>query len=929
MRTRQFLLSLCLFAIATFAKAAPIDVSQIDSAGIEIMKHLQYFRNVKNEQFRTQINALPQDSFRVFTQRDDSEFINNKNGWFKFDLVNSSDRSITVLFRYQALHNINFYFRDGEEYILKDSFLSSRKYSLFGASNRFMPIEVLPSDTQSVFLHKTMYGKFGLQFKGTIDNFLIGQQKNFIEIQKRYTENLHRVVFLSIVLAFALFTVLQYFQHKDRSYLFYSFYLQIIFTVFLWRDSLWFETPFSPWLHDYWELLYAPVHYFVLLAYVLFFRSFLNDNQSQGEAEEVISESKQGGIHKLLTYSIYMILLFLVLDFLMISMGFVKQAREVYSYGVIFMMSGFAILLWKIYQFSSGAIRYLFWGVVCLFIVASMELWVKENQNAWPFYIDPIRLGLILEIMFFGLALSHRTKILQEEKQTALREKKIEAEKSRLFLQLTHDFRSPLTIIKINADLILLHYKQAAKQINDINFSVDRLTARLDSLLKLSKIQAGNNKPELYNGDIAKHLKSLVTYYRSLAVEQGITLSFSANPVSWEIAFSPNALQYIIENLISNALKFTPQYGTVEVRLRKEDKLIIIEVEDSGKGINKEEAEKVFDRFYQVKIKGENSVGSGLGLTIVQQWTEVLGGWVTVESEVGKGTTFSVSLPATNTENILPDEMHLYSEFDRPSKRDNEDSPSLGLAAKILLVEDDYRLRKTLKKLLEFHYHVLTAENGKLGLKTAIEEQPDIIISDEIMPVMRGFEMLEELKQTPETEHIPVIILTAKSGRKDELQALSLKVDAYLSKPPDTEKLLLKLRNLLEKQKRLKNTSDVVRWKGKIVTDLFMKDTLAVLEKNHMRKKFPAYRLKIALDKRGYGNEKKVDSLLKTHFETTAGKLIKSYRLEKARSLVRNKRTISLVEISEQVGLDSDAAYFSKIYKAEFGILPSEDRKRL
>ena len=401
---------------------------------------------------------------------------------------------------------------------------------------------------------------------------------------------------------------------------------------------------------------------------------------------------------------------------------------------------------------------------------------------------------------------------LREEQREAERLKDLDHFRNRFFTNITHEFRTPLTVIlgmagELEADAKAeqtVHGLKSNMQrsLPLIRRNGQRLLDLVNQMLALARLDAGSLPVQMKRSDVMSHLRILVEAFHSYAVSQKIGLQFHAAPEQFEMDFDPELLQRIVGNLISNALKFTEEYGNVLVTARVAAKQgqgekLLIEVRDSGVGIPEEQIPRIFDRFYHggsVPLRGEES--SGVGLALVKEIVNLLHGRIEVASQPERGSTFRVELPVTR--NAQQEATPSMPTFIPPvAARLPNDADELAGSAKplALVVEDNADVLDYIRACLLPDWEVVAARNGTTGLAVALEKLPDVIISDVMMPGMDGFALTEAAKTNVRTSHIPVLLLTARSGRADLIKGLSKGADDYLVKPFDKAELLLRLHN--------------------------------------------------------------------------------------------------------------------------------------
>lgn len=375
---------------------------------------------------------------------------------------------------------------------------------------------------------------------------------------------------------------------------------------------------------------------------------------------------------------------------------------------------------------------------------------------------------------------------LEKQELEAQFQRKLNTFKTSLFANVTHEFRTPLTII-------LNHTERLAKQTPDtpeqhsvrqIEHSAHQLLRLVEELMDVARSDAGKLTLNETVGHPGEVIAQLVASLQSLAHDRGIMLTteFDSHPTT-ECRFDADKLGKIAHNLLSNALKFTPEGGRISVQLRIDAKTgtLLLEVADTGIGMTPDEQAQIFERFYQTTTSASYA-GTGLGLTFVRELVTFLGGDITLQSQPGQGSTFRVQLPVT----LLP-------ETPQPTGGLNEaDKPLL------LLVEDNSELRQFLASELTPHYALLLAADGQQALDLALEHVPDLIVSDVMMPHMDGFTLLETFKADERTSHVPIILLTARASLDSRLKGLETGADDYLSKPFSVAELRYRIRNALQ-----------------------------------------------------------------------------------------------------------------------------------
>jgi DNA-binding response OmpR family regulator/anti-sigma regulatory factor (Ser/Thr protein kinase) len=467
-------------------------------------------------------------------------------------------------------------------------------------------------------------------------------------------------------------------------------------------------------------------------------------------------------------------------------------------------------------------------------------------------------------------------------------------------------------------------------------------------LLDLSKLETGNLKLEVSEGDLTGFIRTIVLSFLSLAESKRISYEYDLQDVSALCFYDEDKIEKIMTNLISNALKFTPEGGSVMVTLgysREKDVAsgphAEIRVKDTGPGIPDDEKEKIFDRFYQVSSSdSRDHEGSGIGLALASELVNLYRGEIHVESEVGKGSTFTVILPVSR-EHFREGEIVAVSEKPHKTKFFDDHERVLQEAAEsdvqknavkekdkdrpvILIVEDNVDLRKYISGNLFRHYQILEAENGREGLKKAIESIPDLIISDVMMPEMDGMEMCHQLKTDERTNHIPVIMLTARADMGSKIEGLETGADDYIIKPFDAEELRVRVKNLIEQRKKLRE-----RYRKEFLTDPagheipppedeFLVRVLDCTKKHLKESEFNVEQLGKELHLSRAQLYRKVLALT----DYTPNEFIRNIRLKMAaRMFLEGHRNVTSVLYT--VGFNTPS-HFTESFRELFGINPSD-----
>ena len=524
---------------------------------------------------------------------------------------------------------------------------------------------------------------------------------------------------------------------------------------------------------------------------------------------------------------------------------------------------------------------------------------------------------------------------LQLEQERAERLKELDRFKSRFYTNITHEFRTPLTVIKGISNQIDGQEKIKAL----IQRNSNRLLSLVNQLLDLSKLETQSLSIDWVQGDIIPYLQYLTESCHSLAGSKNINLAFFSNEDHLIMDFDENKLQQILINLLSNAIKFTPEYGSAKVIagqvIEKGAPFLELAVKDTGKGIPREKLANIFNRFYQIDDSTtRQGEGSGIGLALVKELVQLLGGSIEVESEVGKGSAFTVFLPVhQNAEQaVVKDWARQPAISEGNNGLDNEQTEANSIPNDeekplVLIIEDNADVTEYIISCLAADYNLQTAPNGKIGIEKALEMVPDVILSDVMMPEMDGFEVCRHLKTDRRTSHIPIVLLTAKATQADKVSGLSHGADAYLTKPFDKEELLVRLHNLAALSQRLRERLSNIVPATEAVSDveskeaIFLKEVNEIIDSKLSDELFDTNHLCRAIAMSRTQLHRKLKALTG---QSTAS-YIRTFRLKKAKSLLEST-DLPIGEIASEIGY-KDFSHFSRSFLKEFGVQPSETRK--
>ncbi|WP_162915573.1 hybrid sensor histidine kinase/response regulator transcription factor [Paraflavitalea soli] len=556
-------------------------------------------------------------------------------------------------------------------------------------------------------------------------------------------------------------------------------------------------------------------------------------------------------------------------------------------------------------------------------------------RTTWAYLFYAVAIGaLLLYSRYLGITRIRKKFLLEQERQEAKRIQELDRLKIKFLTNLSHDFRTPISLIMGPVDQLIQEEHTTARltKLNMVKRNARRLLNLVNQLLDFRKMEELEISLQVSNGEFISFVKEVTDSFRDFADRKHIHFQFRSSLPALQALFDHDKIERILFNLLSNAFKFTLEGGTVTVEVEEMNnpadtinKWVSIQVRDSGIGIPKDKQEQVFERFFQNNSStAVLNQGSGIGLSITREFIKLHGGLIFVDSEPGKGAAFIIQLPlqpAPVTEQapvqplIVPS---IETPFEEPTTDNTADLPLL------LLVEDNEDFRFYLKDNLRHQYKVLEAANGKEGWQKALAYHPQLIVSDISMPEMDGIDLTQKLKADKRTSHIPVILLTALTAEEQQIAGLATGANDYITKPFNVEVLHAKIRNLLRLNNTLKNTytrqikvltpevtmeSADEKLLNKIVSYLEANLTNAQLSVESLSKEVGMSRSSLY--------SKVLDLTGQTPVE-----YIRSYRLDKAAGLME-KSDMSIAEIAYEVGF-STPNYFARSFKTKFNMLPSE-----
>lgn len=532
-----------------------------------------------------------------------------------------------------------------------------------------------------------------------------------------------------------------------------------------------------------------------------------------------------------------------------------------------------------------------------------------------PWYLSTVAYLIYLLTALGVIYLGYRTQLARQlaaAEQNQARE--LVASKLRFFQQIAHEFRSPLTLVfgaieQLKRTLQKQEVDKVSPQLKQLDEQAQYLTRQVDEILELAKLQAERSPLQTQLADFVQYQRFLLLSFSSLAEEQDIQLSFHCGMDTLYFPFDADKWRKITSNLVNNALRFTPEGGTITLTLDvatvDDESRLHYSLSDNGSGIDPAFIEHIFEPFSQAKEQEKQ--GTGIGLALTKALVEQHGGTIEIDSTLGKGSCFNIMLPIQVLES--PSVVsHTPSDKDRPL---------------ILIAEDHRAIRAYLRECLADQYEIVEAENGTVAWEICLREVPDLVISDVMMPGESGLEFSQRIRANERTNHIPLILLTGKKSQEDRLSGLQAGADVYLTKPFHRKELLIRIQGILTSRQRLQQkyqAGDFSIQSTTQATDTFMQQVAKIISAEIDNEDLSVE----ALAKQLHLSRVQLFRKIKALTGITPTLFIRQIRLQHAQKLLRESDQ-SISEIAYASGF-KDPGYFSRVYKEQFGHSPSEIR---
>jgi signal transduction histidine kinase/DNA-binding response OmpR family regulator/ligand-binding sensor domain-containing protein len=564
-------------------------------------------------------------------------------------------------------------------------------------------------------------------------------------------------------------------------------------------------------------------------------------------------------------------------------------------------------------------------------------------QSWWAYVLYGVFAIVVCIAALRFLKLRHRFEL---EKVAKEKQEELHQSKMRFFTNIAHEFRTPLTLII--GPLEELTRKQEGpgpmqRQLRSIESNAQRLLRLVNQLLDFRKLEAEHEDMQIAEGNVVRFVEEIFLSFQENARLRNISYTFSPKDDNILLWFDRDKMEKVCYNLLSNAFKFTPDGGQIEVHIKQQENSVLLEVKDNGKGISPDLHDQIFKRFFEKEATFEHSFkGSGIGLAMSRKLIQMHHGGIEVQSEPEKGASFLVQIPKGN-KHFSKDEIIV-------GFRDSEDIagytssnlpevPAAALPAlpvmeeagiqdeeqiRLLIVEDNQEVQHFIKQIFASEYQLITASDGEEGLAKAKETLPDLILSDVMMPKMDGISFCSEIKTNLETSHIPVILLTARTAFIYKFEGLETGADDYITKPFSPEELKLRVRNILQARARMREKfARVLKLESKEVVltstdEIFLEKAIQLVESNMGNVDFSvedfAYEMAVS--------RALLFTKIKAITNLTPNNFIKDLRMKRAAQLLIQQK-LGVAEVAYQVGF-KNSRYFSKSFRKQFGKTPTE-----
>lgn len=554
---------------------------------------------------------------------------------------------------------------------------------------------------------------------------------------------------------------------------------------------------------------------------------------------------------------------------------------------------------------------------------------------AMIFYLALLLTVVVVVLIYLSRRAQRRFKYRQRLEKQRQREQ-LDQMKLRFYTNISHELRTPLSLILLPLEGLRreLAGSAHAQQLETMHHNASQLLSLVNHLLDFRKLEMGGERLHLVQGNFAEFVENLVLPFREATRNGGVGLYFENDMWRPVMLFDRAKITRIVNNILSNAMKFTPSEGAISVRLSQREvsgkEFAVLEISDTGSGIPARDLPHIFDRFYQSE-KSVGTTGSGIGLNLVKQYVELHQGTISVVSREGEGTTFTVLLPmqleASQTEKSVVEEALNEEQPLSPEVAAAEPTAEDAERPTVMVVDDNDDFRNYLAGALSRHYRIVVASNGEECLRKIAAAEPTVVVCDVMMPLIDGFEVTRRIKSNIETSHIPIILLSARTSDDVRLEGYETGADAYVTKPFKMDLLEARIRNLIdERQRRISTFSQNadIAPTHLIVTTLDEKLMQRIMESIEKNMDNPDYSVEVLSSDVGMHRMnlyRKLQSLV----GMPPSEFIRTMRLKRAAQLLRDDPQLTVAEVSDRVGFNTPK-YFTRYFREMFGCTPSQYR---
>lgn len=841
--------------------------------------------------------------------------------WYLTEIQNNSDKEIKLLYKPQWSNVQDFYVINSTKTKKYSSSLHQRQqnYDHFNEKG-VIPISVAPRENISVYNKKVSVDL-------RTENYLFEPSFYYATKSKVLFKDyvVKGLILGGFIILFILFFT-QYLFNKDIGYL--AFAMSILcLTVHQIREFGVFERNLFILPEEILKFkYYLPVTLITYASHLIFVAVFLN------------AKKEIPLLYKFVKYCLLFMVFWFLVDRIILSidsylawqlMTYLRVVYVLCSLGVIILVFQSSNILSRFVLLGSGILASTLLVVIGLsYFEISFVLFGMNISDFLNF------VGIFSWLLCYGIGLGYKTRLNLLEKNKAeaeLRNSKFESEslkksselKTNFFNQISHDFRTPLTIIKASNKKITDNI--TIKKIIERNSN--DLISLVDQILEFNTTTKSAGDLKLDQIDVVSYLNNSLIPFCSFAEEQNKI--FEVSGVKREIWLDINisGLDRILSNLIGNAFKFTNEGDTIDVKIDKVNNHLMIAVSDTGIGITKEELPHIFELYHHSNLNSNNS-GYGLGLAIVQELVKRHGGSIDCKSEIKIGSKFIVKLPITNNAERVIDPKIATPDIINETAEDDSKVISIFKPNRstVLVAEDNVDLNNLLSEILSPHYNVIKAYNGEEAYTRAKEIIPDIILSDVMMPKMNGLEFCDRVKSDAMLDHIPFLFLTARAGQDNIKAGLSKGAIGYITKPFDKEEIMIRIRNLLLTRRQLQYKYQNHIGMQKEISPSDTQIEFLTKTQNYINKNIGETNLSVEnIADLHNTNHVSLNKKLKDLTGHSTAEYIRKTRLNRANQLILTSK-MSITDVCYSIGL-KDPSHFSKLYKAEYGVSPSQARK--